>query len=53
MYTNVSAEVSATLNRDDVLRLIEEGELSAEGLNLQMAEPEAEGFKKLLDKEKL
>jgi len=44
MYTNVSADVSATLNRDDIIRLLEDGELSAEGLNLQMAEPEAESL---------
>jgi len=48
MYTNVSADVSATLNREDIIRLLEDGELSAEGVTLQMAEPEAEELRKAL-----
>lgn len=50
MHTNVSADVSATLNRDDIIRLLEDGELSAEGLTLQMAEPEAAKLREALDR---
>lgn len=50
MHTNISADVSATLNRDDIIRLLEDGELSAEGLELRMAEPEAAKLLKEIDR---
>jgi len=49
MYTNVSADVSATLNRDDITSLLEDGELSAPRLTLRMAEPEAAKLRETLD----
>lgn len=45
MHTNVSAEVSATLNRDDIITLLEEGEVSADGVRLHF--PEGEGHRLL------
>ena len=47
MYTKVSASVSASLNRRDIIQLLEDGKLEEDGLTITIAEPEA---KKLLDK---
>lgn len=50
MYTNVSANVSATLNERDIITLLEEGELSTEEVTLRMAEPEAEKLREALSR---
>ncbi len=47
MYTKVSASVSASLNRRDIIQLLEDGKLEEDGLTITIAEPEA---KKLLNK---
>lgn len=47
MYTKVSSSVSASLNKRDIIQLLEDGKLEEDGLTITIAEPEA---KKLLNK---
>lgn len=49
MKTNSSMSVTATLNAEDLLTLVEEGELSDNGVVIGTTEPELERFKELLD----
>lgn len=49
MKTNSSMNVTATLNAEDLLELVEEGELSYNGVVIGTTEPELERFKQLLD----
>lgn len=49
MRANSCVTVKATLNADDLLELIEAGEVSSDGVELEMPKPEVERFKELLD----
>lgn len=41
MYSKASAKVSVSLNRQDIIRLLEEGELTNDEVKVQISEPEA------------
>lgn len=41
MHTNVSAEVTASLNKRDIITLLEEGEIETDGLSIQVVDANA------------
>lgn len=49
MKANVSASVTCTLNAEDIVKLVEEGELSSNGVVIGTTDPELERVKELLD----
>lgn len=53
MKTNSNLNVTATLNSEDLLELLNEGELKDNGVVIGTTEPELERFKELIDKNQL
>jgi hypothetical protein len=49
MKTNSNLNVTCTLNADDLLELVQNGELKDNGIVIGTTEPELEKFKDLLD----
>lgn len=49
MKANVNANVTCTLNADDIVTLIEEGELSSNGVVIGTTDPELERLKSMLE----
>jgi hypothetical protein len=45
--------VTATLNAEDLLQLVQDGELKENGVVIGTTDPELERFKELLDEEEL
>lgn len=49
MKTNSNVNVTCTLNAEDLLELVQDGELKDNGVVIGTTEPELERFKSLLD----
>jgi hypothetical protein len=49
MKTNVNSNVTCTLNADDIITLIEDGELSNNGVVIGTTDPEKKRVKELLE----
>lgn len=49
MKTNSNLNITCTLNADDLLELVQNGELKDNGIVIGTTDPELERFKDLLD----